>query len=586
MARQFPVESRARLALLSLCLVLAAGLAACGGEPTSDQGAAADTAPAAPTDPVEPPRRPNLVLIVADDMGWSDVGAFGGEIPTPNIDALAASGMLLTNFYANQSCSPTRSMLMSGTDAHIAGLGVMGAPRQGPQVGAPGYEGYLNFGVASMADLLRDAGYHTYMTGKWHLGSTLETSPYARGFERSFVSMDGAAHLGNLSWGGPGLAPYREDDGDIINVGEDFYSTRFYTERMIDYIESNRGDGQPFLAYLAYTAPHWPLQAPPESIAKFKGKYDEGFDVLHAQRIERAKELGFVPDDFVAEGPYTEGLYADEPRWNEMTDEERRVSARSMEIYAAMVSDLDSYIGQFLDYLDSIGERDNTFILFMSDNGPEDWKASRFQNWIDQCCDTSYENMGAGNSYVMYGPNWAWTGSALFQRYKFTSWEGGIHVPAIVNYPGRVPAGTRNDVVGSAMDVLPTFLELAGTKHPGTTYRGKPVHPMEGRSLLPEFLGTGEVDDSDYAIGWELYGNRAIRQGDWKITWDALAPDGERGWALFNLADDPAEQFDLSAEEPERFAHMQALWDQYAADNGVILTRGLNSTDEGANNGQ
>jgi arylsulfatase len=578
----------ARIGRLALLLVLASGLSACGGGTTGEVqgGTAADAASPESATPPEPPRRPNLVLILADDLGWSDIGAFGGEIPTPNIDALAAGGMLLTNFYANQSCSPTRAMLMSGTDAHLAGLGTMAPPREGPAAGAPGYEGHLNFDVASMADLLRDAGYHTYMTGKWHLGRTLETSPYARGFERSFVSMDGASHLGALSWGGPGLAPYREDDGEIINVDDSFYSTRFYTERMIDYIESNRGDGQPFFAWLAYTAPHWPLQAPPESIAKFKGRYDEGFDVLHAERIERAKELGLIPEDFVAEGPYEEGLYADEPRWNEMTEDERRESARAMEIYAAMVSDLDSYIGQFLDYLDSIGERDNTFILFMSDNGPEDWKASRFQNWIDQCCDTSYENMGAGNSYVMYGPNWAWAGSALFQRYKFTPWEGGIRVPAIANFAGHVPAGTRNDVVGSAMDVLPTFLELAGAEPPGTMYHGRPVHPMRGRSLLPEFTGTGEVDDQDYYIGWELNGGRAVRQGDWKITWDGSAPDGERGWGLFNLADDPAEQFDLSAAEPGKLAEMQALWDQYERDNGVIVYRGLNSVDEGVTDEQ
>ena len=379
----------ARSGLCLLSALVLAGLAACGGgNPGEGQpggtdratGAAGDAASADLTPVDDAPRRPNLVLIVADDLGWSDIGAFGGEIPTPNLDALAAGGMMLTQFYANQSCSPTRAMLMSGTDAHVAGLAVMGAPRQGPQAGAPGYEGFLNFRVASMADLLKDAGYHTYMTGKWHLGRTVETGPNARGFERSFASLDGAAHLGSLSWGGPGRAPYREGGGGIVNVVDDFYSTRAYTEKMIEYIETDRGDDKPFFAWLAYTAPHWPLQAPEESIAKFEGWYDAGYDALHARRIERAKELDLIPEDFVAEGP-VDG----EPRWNELTDEERRVRARYMEIYAAMVNDLDRYVGEFIDYIDEIGELDNTFIMFMSDNGAEGWEASRFQKWVDQC---------------------------------------------------------------------------------------------------------------------------------------------------------------------------------------------------------
>ena len=571
-----------RFGLYSLIAMLSAGLVACSGDTDSNARLDAGQAQGADATPVEvaplaiEDDRPNIVLIVADDLGWSDLGAFGGEIPTPNLDALAAGGMMLTQFYANQSCSPTRAMLMSGTDAHTAGLGVMGAPRVGPQAGAPGYEGILNSRVASTPDLMKDAGYHTYMTGKWHLGSTVETGPHARGFERSFISLTGAAHLGSLSWGGPGAAPYREGGGDIINVTDDFYSTRVYTEKMIEYIETDRGDGKPFFAWLAYTAPHWPLQAPADSIAKFEGWYDDGYEALHARRLERAKELGLIPEDFVAEGP-VEG----EPRWDELSEEEQRTRARYMEIYAAMVSDLDSYVGEFVDYLDSIGELDNTIILFMSDNGAEGWEISRFQNWADRCCDNSFDNLGAGDSYVLYGRNWAWAGAAPFRRQKFSSFEGGVRVPAFVNFPGRIQAGTRNDIVGSAMDVLPTFLDLAGAEHPGTSYRGQPVAPLKGRSLLPEFTGTGEVDDQDYVIGWELYGNRAIRQGDWKITWDATAPDGERGWAMFNLADDPAEQFDLKSEEPEKFAEMLAHWDQYEIDNGVIVTAGLNSAEEG-----
>jgi len=548
--------------ILGLCLALAA----CSSDAPDTRSNRVDQ-----TSPDAAQRRPNLLLIVADDLGWSDVGVFGSEIPTPNLDRLASTGMLLTQFYANMTCSPTRSMLMSGTDAHIAGLGVMNAQREGPQAGAPGYEGILNNDVVTLPQLLKDAGYHTYMSGKWHLGNReVATSPVGRGFEHAFASLNGAAHLGSLGWIGPN-AEYWDDD-KLVNVGEDFYSTRVYTERMIDYIESNRGDGQPFFGWLTPTAPHWPLQAPKESIAKFAGWYDDGYEVLHQRRLERAEQLGLIAEGITPEGP-NEG----QPAWDELTDEEKQFNARYMEIFAAMVSDLDTYIGKLLDYLDSIGELDNTFILFMSDNGAEPNQATLYTRWISQCCDNSLENLGAGNSYVMYGPNWARAGAAPYRRQKSTAFEGGIHVPAFVNFPGHVPAGTRNDILGTAMDVMPTFLELAGVKHPAPNYHGRTIEPMQGRSLVPEFFGTGDLDDEEYWFGVELYGYRAIRQGDWKIVWDARAPDGERGWALFNLADDPSEQFDLSAKEPERFAALQQLWHQYERNNGVIMTRGLNT---------
>src|SRR5690606_14661674 len=253
MARfEFAGRGFMRLRLTTVVLTGAVAFAAFGG--SSSAGA---QEPAA--------RRPNLLLIVADDLGFSDVGAFGSEIPTPNLDALAAGGMMLTQFYANMTCSPTRSMLMSGTDSHIAGLGIMGAARSGPQAGAPGYEGILNFDVVALPQLLKDGGYNTYMTGKWHLGQANRpaTSPIGRGFERVFASPSGAAHLGPLSWGGPGNATYWDDE-EIVEVGDDFYSTRVYTEKLIEFIEADRRDGKPFFAWFAPTAPHWPLQAPKE----------------------------------------------------------------------------------------------------------------------------------------------------------------------------------------------------------------------------------------------------------------------------------------------------------------------------------
>ncbi len=513
--------------------------------------------------------RPNIVLIVADDLGFSDLGVFGSEIPTPNIDRLAAEGMSLMQFYANMACSPTRAMLMSGTDSHIAGLGVMGRSRHPLLADAPGYEAHLNFRVASLANLLADAGYHTYMTGKWHLGRDVETGPRARGFERSFISIDGGAHLSGLSWNGPGLAPYRDGEA-MTTVGDDFYSSRFYTERMIEYLEADRGDGQPFFAYLAYTAPHWPLQAPPESIARFAGWYDDGYEALYDARLARSRELGIVDEDFPGQ-PLVEG----EPRWDDLTEEQQRIESRKMEIYAAMVSDLDRYIGEFFAYLDDCGELDNTFVLFISDNGPEAIRRDLFRgepsNWVRECCDNSYANLGAGNSYVAYGPNWARAGAVAFRRDKTTAFEGGIHVPAIAWYPSAIAPGSSTDVFATVMDILPTFLELAGTEHPGSEYRGRPVEPVRGRSLV-SLLSGGPAPENAAGTGWELSHHRGLRHGDWKLVWDQ-AQGADARWQLFNLADDPGELTDLRAAEPEQFEAMLAEWDRYGRSSGVLIVR-------------
>lgn len=512
--------------------------------------------------------RPNILFILADDLGFSDLGVYGGEISTPNLDTLAKGGMLLTDFYAGMTCSPTRAMLMSGTDNHLAGLGVMGGPVREDHKGEPGYLGYLNFRVASLADVMSDAGYNTYMTGKWHLGMDVENGPAARGFKRSFVSLDGAAHLGGWDWRGPQLANYRDGEKQV-QVGDDFYSTRVYTEKMIEYIKADLEDDKPFFAYLAYTAPHWPLQAPDESIARFKGKYDKGYQALYEERFARMKELGLVKPDAK---PISSERF--QPSWDSLSEEEKKIQARKMEIYAAMVSDLDIYLGKVIDYLKEIGEFDNTFIMFMSDNGAESGRrdlAPNIANHVGTKYDHSLENLGRGNSYVMYGKNWASASETPLFRHKFTGFEGGVHVPAFVYYPKMVTPGTRNHGTGHVIDVYPTLLELAGAEHPGTSYRGQEVLPVKGKSLIP--LITGQVDeihDSAEVLGWELFGQRSVRQGDWKLVWDNSVPEKERRWSLYNLADDPFEQHDLSENMPGKYAEMITNWDVYAKENGVI----------------
>jgi arylsulfatase A-like enzyme len=538
----------------ALCAALV--LVACS-RPADDQQAADGAA-----------KPPNILYILADDLGYADLGAFGSEIPTPNLDQLARNGMLLTGFHTSMTCSPTRAMLMSGTDNHLAGLGVMGKPTREDQKDQPGYEGHLNFRVAALPELMAEAGYNTYMVGKWHLGDTPETGPHARGFRRVFASVDGAAHLGSWDWRGPQDAKFFDGDA-LVTVGADWYSTRDYTKKMIEYIGQDRAEDKPFFAYMAYTAPHWPLQAPKESIAKFKGRYDAGYEALYAQRFARQKELGLVAKDAK---PIDDARFS--PRWASLTAEQKRFESRRMEIYAAMVSDMDTYVGEVVAYLKEIGEFDNTFIVFSSDNGAEpDRRDLRepIDAYIGKEYDHSLENLGSATSYVMYGANWASAGATPFNRHKFTAFQGGINVPAFVHFPGRVKAGSRSDAAATVMDLLPTFLDLAGSQHPGATWRGQPVLPPQGVSLLPLFEGTAATAHSaDAKFGWELFGHRAVRQGNWKLVWDHAAPEAERRWQLFDLAADPFEQNDLAAANPAKYQQMLALWDQYDAENAVI----------------
>ena len=527
-------------------------------------------------------KRPNVLLIVADDMGFTDLGVFGGEIGTPNLDQLANNGLRLTNFHVAPTCSPTRAMLLSGTDSHIAGLGNMDGEIAPNQEGHPGYEGYLNFRVAALPELFQDAGYDTYMAGKWHLGLTGETNPAARGFDRSFAILPGGGgHFANmLPIVGPETAKYSEDGETIEALPEDFYSTRSYTERMIEYIDAGRDSGNPFFAYLAYTAPHWPLQAPPESIARYHGNYDAGYDVLRSQRLQRLKGLGLVGAD-VEPFPRLLG----EKAWDDLSVEEQRYQSRLMEIYAAMVGDVDVYVGKIVDHLKSIGEYENTLIVFMSDNGPEahhledGWPS--LADWVEECCDNSYENIGNPDSYVWYGPGWGQAGNVPLRMFKGYASQGGVRVPAFFHFPRGFRVDASTDEMTTVKDVMPTLLEFAGIEHPGGgEFRGRDVVRMQGRSMMALLTGVSDsVRQSGDYMGWELFGKRAIRQGDWKINYlpqhevrDGVVPVVTTDtWQLYNLSDDPAEMHDLSASHPDKLAEMIALWDDYVERNNVIL---------------
>ena len=525
--------------------------------------------------------RPNVLLIVVDDVAFNDLSLFGSEIRTPNIDALARDGVFFTNFHVAPNCSPTRAMLFSGMDSHNAGLGTMFEDISPNQKGKRGYEGYLNFEVAALSELFLEAGYNTYMTGKWHLGLSEETSPAARGFEKSYTLLQGGAGaFGNmLPIVGPGTALYRENEVKLEELPENFYSTRFYTEQLQEYISADLEDGKPFFAYLAYTSPHWPLHAPQESIARYKGVYDAGYDALVKQRLQNLKDRGLVDADVQ---PFPALL--DERPWDELSPEEQHYQAKIMEIYAAMVDDVDVYIGRMIDYLKEIGEYDNTVIFFMSDNGPEGHAMEKsfveVAEWVEACCDNSYENIGNADSYVWLGPNWARAGNTPLRMFKGYTSQGGVRAPAFFHYPSTVQTAVMNDSMTTVKDVMPTLLELAGIEHPGAgTFQGRQVLAMEGRSMLPVLTGASATirEPGDY-MGWELFGKQALRQDDWKILYvpsvpsrDARLPVLKPGqWQLYNLAHDPAEMNDLSASHPEKLQEMLQLWDQYTAEVNFV----------------
>jgi len=532
-------------------------LAACNHDVESPVGAA-NTAPTN--------EQPNILMIVADDLGYSDIGAYGSEISTPNLDKLAGEGVLLNNFYTGPTCSVSRSMLLSGMDNHIAGLGNMAETVADNQLGQPGYEGHLNHRVDTIAEVLKSVGYHTYMSGKWHLGMQPEQSPTNRGFEQSFALLfGGGSHFADMAGGDAHRHPllYR-DNGRLVNaLPAEFYSTTFYTDKVISQIDSDIGDGKPFFAYLAYTAPHWPLQAPEAYLDKYRGHYDVGYDTIRERRFAKQKKLGLFP----ATTPKPPRPQQVKP-WDDLTAEEKRFHARNMEIYAAMVDYMDMSIGRVVDYLSEQGKLDNTIIVFISDNGAEKWDYSsapppigKFANKFDN----SPENRGRQGSFIFYGPEWAHVSNTPFTRYKGSTYEGAIRAPAIIYWPGKTPQGLVSSALTFITDWYSTFADLAGVGRSNSS----------GKSLVPLLKGADEqVRQNKETIGLEVWGKRGIIGQQFKLVSSSKKPHGKADWELYDLRNDPSEQLDIAAEEPEVLAAMQQEWDEYQSNNNVILPEG------------
>ena len=516
--------------------------------------------------PTQDPR-PNILLIVADDLGYADLGAYGSDIRTPNIDALASEGVLFTQFHTAPLCAPTRAMLLSGNNNHVAGVGRMHAA--GPmQVHVPGYETHLSNRIAPLPRLLKEAGYHTYTAGKWHLGDEKEHSPTAAGFERSFTLMHGAGNHFNAVGLREGGSLYRED-GDAVPWPEGRYSTELYTDRLIEFIEAGKGDGRPFFALAAYTSPHWPLQVPDEDLDLYAGRYDEGYDRLRQQRFESLKEAHIIAAASTLP-PRNEAIAP----WDKLTRQQQRVESRKMELYAAMVENLDRHVGTLIAYLKSNGLYENTVIVFMSDNGAagEDfYYVGDLVSYLQSHYDNSYENMGRATSWVSYGPQWAAAGAAPFSRHKGYTREGGIVAPMIISGAGVVSRGAVNRSYVTVMDLAPTFLELAAAKYPSDGS----VRPMLGETMIPVLSGrASEVHDSTYVTTLYHAGHAFLRQGRWKLV-NLEPPFDESQFGLFDIEADPGETTDLATVEAERFRMMLRLWREQRRKLGIILPSDL-----------
>lgn len=516
--------------------------------------------------------RPNILLIVADDLGYTDVGSYGGNIRTPVLDGLAREGHLFSNFHVLPTCSPTRSALLTGNDNHVAGLGIMEELNYPAldRLHLPGYSGHLSNQVATLPELLRENGYHTYMVGKWHLGEGPGMIPNDRGFEESFVlGTGGGSHWNDKR----ALAPpqhmtYYRNDREV-ELPDDFYSTRNYTDSLLGFLRSHADDNKPFFAFLSYTAVHDPLHAPQEYIDKYKGAFDMGWDSLRVMRTRNLQALGLVPKNAKL---FTSPAF---PRWTSLNAEQKAEFARDMEVYAAMLDYMDENIGRVIHYLRETGAYDNTLIIFMSDNGANGAVATSYPGNADGRYlgefNNAHENRGLKGSYIEMGPGWAQAASGPYRFFKTFTTEGGIRAPLILKMPGVNSGGTWNKEFVHVTDLMPTVLEMTGTAYP-SAYKGNTIHPLIGNSLLPMLKGAS-VEQAAKGMGYELFEMKAYIRGNWKIL-RLPVPLASGDWQLYDLSKDPGETTDLSAEFPEIRQELIALWENYAQANALHDHRG------------
>jgi len=492
--------------------------------------------------------RPNIVVVMVDDMGWSDVGCFGSEIETPNLDRLAANGLRLTQFYSTGRCCPTRASLLTGLYAHQAGIGHMTSEdtKQSSDLGYPSYRGYLSPATATLAEVLGGAGYRTLMAGKWHVGTFEGMWPTDRGFDRFWGIARGATNF----WR-PAPDKLLLDQATPIVPPADFYATDSFTDAAIGMLEEaeREDDDQPFFLYLAHVAPHWPLHAHAADIARYRWRYTYGWDALRAARMDKAREVGIVTDAW--------GLTPHEgPEWSSLEPRKRDELDLRMAIYAAQVDRVDQTVGRLVHTLERLGELDDTLILFFADNGACAEGGRTGGGPVEQL-DTRE------GYWLTVGGGWANAQNTPFRRYKHWVHEGGIASPTIAHWPNGIAArGAVLRQLGHLIDLMPTFVELSGASYP-TERAGAQVPPMEGASLVSALTSAAPIERPP--VYWEHEGNRAVRDGRWKLVAKHRGP-----WELYDLDVDRTELHDLAAAHPERVAAMTELYDAWTERCGVL----------------
>lgn len=531
--------------------------------------------------------RPNVVLILADDLGFSDIAPFGSEINTPTLSTMAENGVRFTNYHTAASCAPTRGMLLTGVDSHRNGVPNIPETIPPEQSVFPNYRGTLGHNVVTVASLLQAAGYHTYMAGKWHLGKEPDQLPFRRGFERTVTMADTGADNWEQK---PYIPIYKKAnwfaDGEEFELPKDFYSSRFLIDKTIEFIASNADDGQPFFAYVPFQAVHIPVQAPQAFTDKYMGVYDAGWDELRKQRQAEAERLGIIPAGTAMVDMSTTS------DWDSYTPEEQRYHAKRMAVYAGMIEAMDFHIGRLVDYLKQTGQYENTVFIFTSDNGSEasggdDPRSLPMRYTLSlQDYNNNYDTLGLKGSFNTIGPSFASTAASPLAYYKFYAGEGGLRVPLVVA-GASIPAMPKpTNAFTYVTDITPTILDLTGINPPSGRFGGRPVEAIIGRSLLP--LVRGEVDRvylPTEAIGYELAGNAALFQGDFKIVLN-IRPVGDNQWHLYNIVTDPGETMDLKAQMPERFQEMLSHYQDYVSANGVLpVPANYNAALQGVLNG-